>query len=219
LRAAQFQERPGHTDQLHLDLWWRGHNIAMDAGTYLYNAPAPWDNALASTRAHNTLTINGREQMRRAGRFLWLERANARGWSEGGKLIAEHDGYRALGLTHRREIDTQTSTWVVRDQVLGTSAAVATRLHWLLPDWQWKLDGNTLRLSAPEGEITIRVEAQEPLAISLIRAGERVAGNAEADPVLGWVSHTYGEKQPALSLIADVKATPPILLTTTWELP
>jgi hypothetical protein len=219
LRAAQFHERPGHADQLHLDLWWRGHNIAMDAGTYLYNAPAPWDNALASTRVHNTLTINDREQMKRVGRFLWLERANARGWSEGSKLIAEHDGYRALGLTHRREVETQNSTWVIRDWVLGTSDAVATRLHWLLPDWPWKLDGNTLRLTAPEEEITIGIESEQPLAIWLIRAGERVAGNAEADPVLGWVSCTYGEKQPALSLVADIKATPPFTLTTTWDLP
>jgi hypothetical protein len=218
LRTAQFHERPGHADQLHLDLWWRGHNVAMDAGTYLYNAPMPWDNALASTRVHNTLTINDRQQMRRAGRFLWLERVDARGWIEGGKLIAEHDGYRALGLTHRREVERQGTKWVVRDQVLGAGAAVATRVHWLLPDWPWNLDGTTLRLTAPEGEITMRVETEQRLAISLVRAGDRVAGNADVDPVLGWVSHTYGEKQPALSLVADVKARPPILLTTTWDL-
>ena len=35
-------------DQLHLDLWWRGLNIAQDAGTYLYNADPPWDNPLVT---------------------------------------------------------------------------------------------------------------------------------------------------------------------------
>ena len=40
-RTAQFTSRPSHADQLHLDLWWRGLNVAQDAGTYLYNAEAP----------------------------------------------------------------------------------------------------------------------------------------------------------------------------------
>ncbi len=219
LRAAEFHERPGHADQLHLDLWWRSHNIAMDAGIYLYNAPAPWNNALASTRVHNTLTINGRDQMQRAGRFLWLRRANGRGWAEGDKLIAEHDGYRSLGLTHRREVETQGSTWIVRDRVFGGSTIVAARLHWLLPDWAWKLDGNTLRLAALEGEIHVRFEAEQPIAFSLVRAGEALLGSAASDPVLGWVSHTYAEKQPALSLIADITGEPPLTIMTTWELP
>ena len=77
LRTAQFTSRPSHADQLHLDLWWRGLNIARDAGTYLYNAPAPWDNSLTTTLVHNTVTINGRDQMTRAGRFLYLDWVNA----------------------------------------------------------------------------------------------------------------------------------------------
>ncbi|MEX1071664.1 MAG: heparinase II/III family protein [Anaerolineales bacterium] len=83
LRAAQFQERPGHADQLHLDLWWRGLNIAQDAGSYLYTAPQPWDNALTSARVHNTLTVSGREPMTRAGRFLWLD------WAQGKVVSAK----------------------------------------------------------------------------------------------------------------------------------
>lgn len=219
LRAAQFHERPGHADQLHLDLWWRGHNIAMDAGTYLYNAPAPWDNALASTRVHNTLTINGRNQMERAGRFLWLRRANGRGWAEGDRLIAEHDGYRALGLSHRRKVETHGSTWTVRDEISGNSTPITARLHWLLPDWPWRLDGTTLRLSASNGEIRLRIEAETGATLSVVRAGEVVAGGTASDPVLGWVSRTYGEKQPALALLADLSGQPPLTITTTWELP
>ncbi|MBL1196642.1 MAG: hypothetical protein HND51_20020, partial [Chloroflexi bacterium] len=30
LRAARFTDRPGHADQLQLDLWWRGLNVAQD---------------------------------------------------------------------------------------------------------------------------------------------------------------------------------------------
>jgi hypothetical protein len=59
LRATQFPSRFGHMDQLHLDLWWRGLNIAQDAGTYLYNADPPWDNPLVAA-AHNTVTGRSR---------------------------------------------------------------------------------------------------------------------------------------------------------------
>jgi hypothetical protein len=84
LRVAQgvkftpFTSRPGHADQLHLDLWWRGLNVAQDAGTYFYNSPPPWDNALAQTAVHNTITVDGHDQMQRAGRFLFLDWAEAK---------------------------------------------------------------------------------------------------------------------------------------------
>ncbi|MRR32281.1 hypothetical protein EG834_18575, partial [bacterium] len=77
LRAVTFHARPAHADQLNVDLWWHGRNIAQDAGTYLYNAPPPWDNTLGKTYVHNTLTVNGMDQMERAGKFLWLDRLNA----------------------------------------------------------------------------------------------------------------------------------------------
>ncbi|GAG66161.1 unnamed protein product, partial [marine sediment metagenome] len=77
IRVAQFSDRPGHADQLHVDLWWRGLNIAQDAGTYSYNAQSPWDNALTHTSVHNTLTVNECDQMTPASRFLYLDWAQA----------------------------------------------------------------------------------------------------------------------------------------------
>ena len=41
-RAAAFRHRPSHADQLHVDLWRHGRPVALDAGTFSYNAPPPW---------------------------------------------------------------------------------------------------------------------------------------------------------------------------------
>ena len=60
-----------------------GDNVACDAGTYLYTAEPPWDNALARTAVHNTVTVDGRDQMTRVGRFLWAH------WAQG--RVAEFD--------------------------------------------------------------------------------------------------------------------------------
>ena len=77
VRAVDFQHRPSHADQLHVDLWWRGINVALDPGTFSDNAPMPWNHALAPTAFHNTVTVDMQSQMVQESRFLFLP------WSTG----------------------------------------------------------------------------------------------------------------------------------------
>jgi hypothetical protein len=246
LRVARFKSRPGHADQLHLDLWWRGTNLALDAGSYLYNHPIPWDNALASSDVHNTLTIDDRDQMTHAGRFLWLDwaqgRAIAREKAPDGsyeRLVAEHDGYRRLGLTHRRSVTAwEGGRWVVEDIVFSKEGHLRgtaefepqfVRLHWLLPNWPWEIEsldgghGAELRLESPHGPVhlKIRIEQAGPVRGShtLSRAGERLSGEGFVAPTWGWFSPTYGVKEPALSFAFQVNARPPVTLSSEWVLP
>ncbi len=187
-RVANFSTRPAHADQLHLDLIWKGHNVTQDAGTYLYNAPHPWDNSLAKTQIHNTVTIEERDQMTRADRFLWLDWAQARvvhqHLAEGGtgfELVAQHDGYRDIGVTHRRAVTSdQTGTWLIEDSLLmeanqqkaqpnnqhrpGQGNRIyRSRLHWLLPDWSWEIEENetifqtSLRIRSPHGWLNLLI--------------------------------------------------------------
>lgn len=184
LRAAKFNSRPGHADQLHLDLWWRGLNLAVDAGTYLYNGPPPWDNSLAGSAVHNTITVNGFDQMTRASRFLWLNWAQGEILSldrERGVLVAQHNGYRRLNVIHRRVVKVdQNSLWNIEDHLLplkyGTRSkpelygqlnkknmrVFDLRSHWLLPDGEWEMDVDdtsvTLKLKTHFGWITLRVQ-------------------------------------------------------------
>ena len=96
---------------LHVDLHWRGVNIALDPGTYSYNAPAPWDKAFFGAEYHNTVTVDSAQPMDRASRFLWLP------WETGtlrnsvrspqhqfAALVGERDGYQRLTppVTHKR---------------------------------------------------------------------------------------------------------------------
>lgn len=236
LRAARFHTRPGHADQLHLDLWYRGENIAPDAGTYSYNAPAPWDNPLASAFFHNTLTVDGRDQMRRAGKFLWLDWAQARVLgcrrAEDGTLVmleAQHDGYRRLGLIHRRKIEAAEHGWVVEDRILPARRKLdgqqhTARLHWLLRDYPWQVDADPssglieLVVSAPAGSVQLQVSALGPLGSwRLARAGARLAGESAAGPADGYWSPTYAVKLPALSLSVDTGGLLPLGFTSVWR--
>jgi len=231
LRATEFKERPGHADQLHLDIWWRGLNIAGDAGSYLYTAPEPWDNAMASARVHNTITVDEREPMTRIGRFLWLDWDQAKVVStvreKDGRLIAveaEHDGYRRQNVIHRREVKWDAGRWVITDRLLPIDEKkkpVQARLHWLLPDWDWQVDRQEIRIESPYGmiEIAVDVSIGDLTELRLIRAGELVHGSGTSDPILGWASPTYGIKVPALSFIAGVVGPLPITIISTWMLP
>ncbi len=175
LRTAQFTNRPSHADQLHLDLWWRGLNVARDAGTYLYNAAPPWDNSLTTTRVHNTVTVDGHDQMTRAGRFLYLDRVNA--YRQGGyeadesilqRLRGRYRNFR-LGYRHTRLVSAfADGHWRIEDDLIPLHLPFVRRpthysLQWLLPDWEWKLERQgskvELRLLSPHGWVRLAVEA------------------------------------------------------------
>jgi len=236
LRTAQYISRPSHADQLHLDLWWRGLNIAQDAGTYLYNASSPWDNRLTSSLVHNTVTMDGRDQFTRAGRFLYLDWFDAFRTVE---IVSEPDviqrvrgRYRARGFRHTRTTTAYTDDrWLVEDKILRLTLRrkpFKARLHWLLPDWQWKIEDEVskikMSLVSPYGRIILNVETDSTLPtlnplFSLVRAGKLIHGSAEQDPTRGWVSPTYGVKIPALSLAVVVSSQAEVSFSTEFFFP
>jgi len=219
LRAARFTGRPGHADQLHVDLWLGGENVALDPGTFSYNADPPWDNALQTAHHHNTLTVDGRDQMTRAGRFRYVDRAQAAVLEAGPtRAAAEHDGYRQLGLVHRRTLGAVPGGWRVADRVEGSDARREIRLHWLLPDWPWRLEGARLTLDGPGGPLSLEISLPDglPFEIALARAGEALIGPPPA-PTMGWVSPTYAVKEPALSFSVSFQAEPLVEIESVWR--
>jgi hypothetical protein len=234
LRAYKYKNRPSHADQLHFDLWWRGLNIARDAGTYLYNVDPPWDNALTHTAVHNTVSVDGCEQMQRVSRFLYLD------WAPAQKehpieadpnilqsVRAWHRGYRRLGVRHERSVTVFSDEhWEVQDALLFIKSPQPRtfRLHWLLPDWNWQLeeraDGFELRLESPQGWLKVIVSAGQPgAALTLVRAGEILKGTSPANPIMGWVSPTYGQKVPALSCALEVHSQNDVKFSTHFIFP
>ena len=224
LRASRFASRLSHMDQLHFDLWRGGRNIVQDAGSYLYNAEAPWDNSLVATRVHNTITVDGQEQMRRGGRFLTLDWFPA--YSKSvlevderilGRMLAYHKGYRRLGIRHERTATVYADEhWEVKDNLIFTKPGDHVfRLHWLLADGEWGMEKQgsrfNMRLQVPDGPVTLRVIPDPRIGtsdvrVSIVRGGELVYGSGQALPFEGWVSPTYGVKLPALSVAVEVSS-------------
>ncbi len=245
LNVAHFRSRPAHCDQLHLDLWWRGLNLALDPGTYHYNAPPPWENSLSSAFVHNTVTVDGHEFMQRAGRFLYLDWAqakvlDARAASESNSrsITASHNGYRKLGILHTRTVTAcEDGHWEVTDRLDGPPVQTHTiRLHWLLPDWEVEVAeasdqahrAPVIRIRSPYGWVSlamqvIALEFKQPpspkMDFRLARAGQLIHGDGQVDPIAGWTSPTYGCKIPALACILEVTQPLPVELKSDWVFP
>ncbi|MDO9086237.1 MAG: alginate lyase family protein [Anaerolineaceae bacterium] len=202
IRCGTLKDRPSHADQNHLDLWWQGKNIALDAGTYLYNGNEHWRNGLASTKVHNTVNVDQQDQMQKFSRFIWVN------WSTG--IVLDHqeenglkywqgqqDGYTRLKdpVLHKRTIVLLADqAWLVVDHVAGLKEHEFT-LNWLLDHDFSTVEGeeNTLRLSHQSKNLIAKFGlVGEHALLSCV--------SADPNSNRGWLSRYYGHKEPALSV-------------------
>ena len=202
LRCTDYKERPSQADQLHVDLWWHGENIACDAGTFLYNGAGVWRNGLAHTAVHNTVTVDQLDQMDKFSRFTWSN------WAKGSVLQetnvsgiqvwqGQHDGYQRLNdpVSHIRTVlMLPDDRWLVLDKLQGVQKH-AFYLHWLINDFPFEQypEENKIILWPETRKFLIQVGLLEGDAkFSSVRASENATR--------GWRSRTYGNKEAAISL-------------------
>ncbi|HMB25209.1 MAG TPA: heparinase II/III-family protein, partial [Anaerolineales bacterium] len=207
IRCTDFRARPSHADQLHVDLWWHGVNIACDAGTYLYSGEGVWRNGLARTSAHNTVIVDQRDQMKMVSRFTWTN------WAMGKVLRhdenvwqGEHNGYRRLTdpVEHKRTVlALDEDRWLVVDHLDGRQPHHYS-LHWLLCD-----DNYGVRELAPAiFGIKLDIPDAKPSKVFIQMGLLEGTGNfsvvrAEENSTRGWRSRYYGQKEPALSAMLE----------------
>lgn len=222
LRAAEFSGRPGHQDQLHLDLWHGDLNLARDAGTFLYSGDPPWDNRLADAAVHNGPIADGAEPMQRVTRFLWLDWSRARviGRQRSGDgrlavVTAEHDGYRRRGVQLRRiVIRAGERRWTVIDEAHGTGEH-RVFVAWLLPDGDYEISQDGLVVHADGERVHLEVGADQT---ALYRKGVRIDGQPPPfeRPQWGWHSSTYALRQPCLNWVVWSEGALPLRMRSDW---
>jgi hypothetical protein len=231
-----YRHRPGQADLLHTEIWRDGLPLLLDAGTFQYNAEPPWDNVLAGTAVHNTVSILGKDQMTRAGRFLWLDwpKVSSEKEQPGGYAVTvSHDGYKRFGVKHKRRVElVNRSLCRVYDEILytgrGTPPEQEVWLHWLLPPLHFSnTDMDALRLhreeSKPEILLSISTSTNDnsdQIEHQRIRMGGMVYTSSHESKTtrdlirFGWYSPTYGVKEPAISYRVIVRGQLPITFVT-----
>jgi hypothetical protein len=183
-----------------------GTDVLADPGTYCYHGEPEWRTYFRSTRAHNTLELDGQDQSVAGGPFLWVEQARstvirAAVDAEDGDptWIAEHDGYRRLAspAVHRRTVrlDRSRRRLEIVDRVETDGEHVWRLSFHLGPTVRATLDGPRAALEWPGrgGAASASVELPDRLRWT--------AHRGQLGPVLGWYSPRFGEKVPATTLL------------------
>ncbi|RLB95626.1 MAG: hypothetical protein DRH50_03620 [Deltaproteobacteria bacterium] len=214
LRCGDVRFRSGHADQLHLDLWWMGINIAIDGGSYLYNDELEFHRYFMGTRSHNTVTVDGRDQMKLVRRFTWLGWTKARllEFSPARSVEGIHCAYRRFrgDIVHRRRvIMLGKGDYIVKD-VLTQRKSVTHRytLHWLLADFEYEFQEKdrwiAIVLRTPVGLYAVEMQAKvDGVPVRGVMEINRAKLTPEPD---GWYSRYYTEKLPAISVNLTVES-------------
>ncbi|MEZ4393393.1 MAG: alginate lyase family protein [Polyangiales bacterium] len=210
-RCGSVRERFGQLDLLHVDLWWRGQNVLVDGGTWLYSGPEVWHAHFLRTGSHNTVTVDGRDQMLHYRRFkflYWAEAALLRFIDRGAcsLVVGEHRGYARHpgGVIHRRSVlRVGDDLWIIADALVGEGRHDA-RLHWLCGEFETELVDGALALRTPAGALGLRVYDGDGSAVEI-----DVARGVESPP-RGWLSRYFGERVPVTSAaVASARAALP----------
>jgi len=202
-----------HADALSVTLFSRGRELLVDPGTYVYNGAPEWRGYFRSTRAHNTVAVDGRDQAGQGGTFRWKTELHARAAREFalpamGYLEGEHDGYRRMpgGVTHRRRVlSFPPESWVIVDDFRG-SGEHRLEFHYHLASGvevsRLEQDENGVLLRAESAGLHLRMVADRPFASAEILRGE-------TEPIAGWASRGYGGKNPCCTLRATLTGAAP----------
>lgn len=196
--AAPMGGAHGHADALNLEWMWKRQLLFTDTGRYTYEE-GKWRRYFKSTRAHNTITIDGENQTPYVSTQQWgepLAEAVTLRWESNDRyhfIDAVHNGYTRLPdpVAHSR--------WVL----LGAEIPLL-----LIADW---LEGEAVHVLEqrfhlhPEAALTLSDEAGKPAA-SIAYPGSGVKLNMSwttsgltedqfaVSRQQGWVSEIYGSK-------------------------
>lgn len=208
----------GHADALSVLLSVGGQPVLVDAGTYSYHGPMAWREHFRSTRAHNTVEVDGVSQSVSGGRFMWIRHAGARcvGFSDEGdvqRCIGRLERYAGVqsAVTHERKVDYRRSAGRIEvvDRLEGRGRHTLA-LHWhLAPGVQVELQGRTALLRLPG--VSLAMELPADGAVELLQA--------QGEEPQGWVSARYERRQPSTVIRVTLeRAALPAELTTSVQI-
>jgi len=177
IKCGSYKDRPSQADNLHIDIWYKGKNILIDAGSYKYNTDDDTIRYFSGTRSHNTIMLAGNDQMLKGGRFIWYY------WTKSATaaLTSDENSYSFTGtinafrqvkndIVHRRTITKQrdVAAWQITDEIIGAPDNLAIEQLWHTP--------HSLR--------AVAIEARDNKNVILQPAVRE-----------GWAASLYGQKE------------------------
>lgn len=220
IRCTTYDYRPSQADMLHLDLWRDHRPLLRDGGSYRYTDRSGLAKMLKGVEGHNTVQIDGRDQMEHVSNFLYADWLRSRLWAFGERALpgfegtwfdGEHYGYgrrrgdTIAGVVHRRRLAVLDSGVLVIDDLLMTTK------HRCRATWRWHLTDEAGVLEDSPGGSEVPLGDWTLCALHggdarLLRGPEHLAETAR--------SPRYGRVEPGVLLRADRDVVGPTRVVT-----
>lgn len=195
----------GHADALSIQLLAYGSDALVDPGTFAYNQDQEYRNYFRRTKAHNTVSVDGKDQAEISGRMTWagIPTTVVKDYYFSDQIdmvSAENDGYNRLPspVTHKRTvIFSKVPVYYLLIDHLKSSGPHQYALHFHFPPGTVLNDQEDVRASVSSNRnLFLAVRCSGPLS-NEIKEGDLAP--------MGWYSKAYGHKieSPALSFLSD----------------
>ena len=184
-----------HNSRLSFELFAGDKSFIIDPGAYIYTADKEMRNLFRSTKYHNTVVVDDKEQNRFEEDKLFAMNfdaaVNVNGWlvTENYDLLdAEHNGYSRLNVAHRRQIyfNKVEKYWVIKDMLTGEGG------------YKHKFDlyfhFAPMDLKKEKDELVIETGNKNGANIAIVPLETEGIKMAIEN---GWVSYNYGTKVEA----------------------
>ena len=197
----------GHADALSITLSVAGQKILVDPGTYRYNGEPEFRKYFKSTRAHNTITVDGQDQAIQESGFIWSHAYNSeliRNENLNGVWLiqAKHNGYSRYKepVQHMRSLFIfDETTILIKDKFYGVGTHEFELNFHLHPNMKVsKYHENWWNICNSGAEIYIIIFDNKDFQV--IKGGR--------NPILGWFSSSYGLRCESSVLNISITGTP-----------
>ncbi|MCK4733304.1 MAG: heparinase II/III-family protein [Methanophagales archaeon] len=181
-----------HNSRLSFELFAYDKSFIIDPGTYIYTTDMEMRNLFRSTRYHNTVVVDDKEQNRFDDDQLFtmnLDAAvNVNRWivtENYDFLDAEHNGYSRLNVVHRRQIyfNKEEKYWVITDMLTGEGCHKYDLYFHFAPMELKEID-------------ELVIETDNKTGANIVIAPLETDG-IKLEIENGWVSYSYGKKVEA----------------------
>ena len=157
-----------HADALSIDVAARGKTVLVDPGTYTYTGSKELRDWFRSSHAHNTVTVDDQSSSVPAGAFSW----------------------NTIAQCSLREWITDERYDFVSGEHDGFKPATVIREILFLKPYFWIVRDLLISSESHQLDVRFNTDLKANLKIECFGNGQLVEEN-------GWVSHCYGQKEPA----------------------
>jgi uncharacterized heparinase superfamily protein len=197
--SAGYNSAHAHCDLMSYELWFDGKPFVVDSGVHGYGGDR-FREYSRSTRAHNTVMFDGREQSEvwetfRMARRAVVTDAEVEGDERTWRFRGEYRPYYDSQMVHERLIEREAGgRWHFTDRLVNGAAERAMSFIHLHPDVEVKA-GDGLTVACNLGQTHVLIEPFGAESLKIIKGGE--------EPLQGWYFPDFGVAQQSATMCIE----------------